>query len=454
MKNTNSFKPRNSFRWISLIPSIMGLFLFVMPICHHGMIMVPIAFIVRVTGALLRDILPVIITTIICLSAVLSLITKCFVQDYKSKSYFLNCILKPALPEFIVRQLGAIGILMIYCEMGPDVLHDEATGGLFLNEILPIIFLSFLVAGMVMPLLLNFGLPEFIGTLFSRFMRPIFVLPNNAAINCIASWIGDGSVGILITNKLFEMGIYTRREAAVISTTFSSVSITFSFMVITQVGLTHMFVPFFFTVCIAGLIAAIVVPRLPPLCNIKNLYIDPSKEQNCLEKGPASCNSRFVNVKQLFKNGSELRDFQNLFIVNLANVLTTILAVLPVILIVGTVALILAKYTNVFYFLGKPFVFFLELLKIPEAAEASECIAVGFADMLLPTLLSTNIQSDLTRFFIASVSITQVVNLSETGAVLLASKIPINFLELFAIFILRTLVIIPVIALMAHLFFN
>ena len=56
-------------------------------------------------------------------------------------------------------------------------------------------------------------------------------------------------------------------------------------------------------------------------------------------------------------------------------------------------------------------------------------------------------------FVIASVSVCQLIYLSEVGALLLASKIPVNLKELFIIFIQRTLVTLPVIALIAHLIF-
>lgn len=96
-------------------------------------------------------------------------------------------------------------------------------------------------------------------------MRPLFNLPGRSAIDCMASWLGDGSVGILLTSKQYEEKFYTQREAAVVGTTFSAVSITFSLVVIAQVELEHLFLPFYGAVCLAGLVAAVVIPRLPPL---------------------------------------------------------------------------------------------------------------------------------------------------------------------------------------------
>lgn len=75
-------------------------------------------------------------------------------------------------------------------------------------------------------------------------MRPVFRLPGRSSIDCVASWLGDGTIGVLLTSKQYEEGYYTKREAAIIGTTFSVVSITFSLVVISQVNLGHMFVPF------------------------------------------------------------------------------------------------------------------------------------------------------------------------------------------------------------------
>jgi len=67
--------------------------------------------------------------------------------------------------------------------------------------------------------------------------------------------------------------------------------------------------------------------------------------------------------------------------------------------------------------------------------------------------MSGGIQSDMTRFIIAATSITQLIYLSEVGALLLGSKIPVNIKELFIIFIERTLITLPIISIIAHFIF-
>ena len=50
--------------------------------------------------------------------------------------------------------------------------------------LLPTLFAVFIFAGLLLPLLLNFGLLELFGALLSKIMRPVFNLPGRSAIDC------------------------------------------------------------------------------------------------------------------------------------------------------------------------------------------------------------------------------------------------------------------------------
>lgn len=146
---------------------------------------------------------------------------------------------------------------------------------------------------------------------------------------------------------------------------------------------------------------------------------------------------------------------QKFFIDGLKNVLDMWLGVTPVVMALGTLALIIATYTHIFQWLGTPFIPFLKLLHLPEAKAASSTLVVGFADMFLPSVIAAStIKSELTRFVIAAVSVTQLIYMSEVGGLLIGSKIPVNFKELFIIFLERTLITLPVITLIAHIIFK
>ena len=123
------------------------------------------------------------------------------------------------------------------------------------------------------------------------------------------------------------------------------------------------------------------------------------------------------------------------------NVFQVIFSLSPVVMAIATLALIVSNYTQVLEWLGTPFRPLLTFVGLPEAAEASKTMIVGFTDMFIPAVIaSTSITSPLTRFVVAVVSITQLIFMSENGAMLLGSKIPVNIVELFFIFIERTIV--------------
>ncbi|WP_192891238.1 YjiH family protein [Vibrio bathopelagicus] len=453
--NTNTApteKSKGSF-WVFLIPSLIGLFLFMAPISYQGDLTIPVAILAKSIQAIFGEYLIPIITAIVAFMSVASVLSTIFKPTFITSNSFLNGLFNPSPLWLLVRLIGGAAAFMAFFQVGPEFIWEENTGGLVLEGLLPTLFSVFIFAGLLLPLLLNFGLLELFGTLLSKVMRPIFNLPGRSAIDCMASWLGDGSVGILLTSKQYEKKFYTQREAAVVGTTFSAVSITFSLVVIAQVELEHLFLPFYAAICLAGIVAAVIIPRLPPLSMKKDTFIDGSKPHKDADAIPAGHSTFSWGLELAVSKASQVKSAKSVFAEGIRNAVDMVFGVLPVVMGLGTMALVIAEYTSVFSFLGQPFIPFLELLGVPEAVAASETIVVGFADMFIPAILAASIDNEMTRFVIAAMSVTQLIYMSEVGALLLGSKIPVNILELFIIFILRTLITLPVIAGVAHLIF-
>ncbi|MCF7503135.1 YjiH family protein [Vibrio sp. L3-7] len=453
--NTNTAQPeksKGSF-WVFLIPSLIGLFLFMAPISYQGDLTIPVAILAKSIQAVFGESLVAIITAIVAFMSVASVLSTIFKPAFITSNSFLNGLFNPSPLWLLVRLIGGAAAFMAFFQVGPEFIWEENTGGLVLEGLLPTLFSVFIFAGLLLPLLLNFGLLELFGTLLSKVMRPIFNLPGRSAIDCMASWLGDGSVGILLTSKQYEKKFYTQREAAVVGTTFSAVSITFSLVVIAQVELEHLFLPFYAAICLAGIVAAVIIPRLPPLSMKKDTFIDGSKPDKDADAIPAGHSTFSWGLELAVNKASQVKSAKSVFAEGIRNAVDMVFGVLPVVMGLGTMALVIAEYTSVFSFLGQPFIPFLELLGVPEAVAASETIVVGFADMFIPAILAASIDNEMTRFVIAAMSVTQLIYMSEVGALLLGSKIPVNILELFIIFILRTLITLPVIAGVAHLIF-
>ncbi|RSD30879.1 YjiH family protein [Vibrio pectenicida] len=453
--NAQSIKQTNTKGnlWMFLIPSLLGLFLFMAPISYEGDITIPVAILAKTIQALFGDHLVGIVTSIIIFMASVSVLCRIKNPEFIARNAFLNGLFNPSSLWLLVRVIGGLAVAMTFFQIGPKAVWEENTGGLVLEGLLPTLFSVFIFAGLLLPLLLNFGLLELFGTLLSKVMRPIFNLPGRSAIDCMASWLGDGSVGILLTSKQYETKFYTQREAAVVGTTFSAVSITFSLVVLAQVELEHLFLPFYGAICLAGIIAAIIIPRIPPLSMKKDTFIDGTTRAKDSDLVPVGHSNFSWGMELALEKAGKVKSFKSVFGEGVRNAIDMVFGVLPVVMGLGTIALVIAEYTPVFSILGQPFIPFLELLGVPEAVAASETIVVGFADMFIPAILASSIDNEMTRFVIAAMSVTQLIYMSEVGALLLGSRIPVNIFELFVIFILRTLITLPVIAGIAHLIF-
>lgn len=446
--NKSKFTLKDNLKFI--IPSIIGVLLFMIPIKYEGDVTIPIAIFSGMLVNFLGEYLVYIITGTMAISAILSLIATIVKPKFITNNKILSSLFITTPLWLVSRVLGGIFGVLAAFQIGPQMIISGDTGAFVLNDLLTVLFSIFLFAGLFLPLLLNFGLLEFFGSLLTKVMRPVFKLPGRSSIDCITSWLGDGTLGIMLTNKQYEDGFYTEREAATISTTFSAVSITFSLVVINTVGLGNMFVPFYLTVTFAGIVAAVIVPRIYPLSKKKDTYYNgkTNKIDESIPEGYTSLSWGYEQAITKARKNSSIKEF---FADGAKNVLDMWVGVLPVVMCMATIALIIATYTPLFKILGVPFIPILQLLQVPEAVQASQTLVVGFADMLLPSVVaSTTITSEMTRFIVAAVSVTQLVYMSEVGGVLLGSKIPVNIKELIIIFIERTLITLPVIVLIAN----
>ena len=61
------------------------------------------------------------------------------------------------------------------------------------------------------------------------------------------------------------------------------------------------------------------------------------------------------------------------------------------------------------------------------------------------------IQSVKTKFIIAALSLVQIIYLTEVGAIVIKSEVPLNLVKLFIIFLERTIIAIPLIVLFANM---
>ncbi|REB05961.1 YjiH family protein [Sporosarcina sp. BI001-red] len=439
-----------------LVPSIIGVILFMIPLKIGDGWKVPIAFLADKLAGFIEPAMPFAAMVLIIVSAVGSVIFLFIKKEEGVKPPFVQTLFKVTPFWTLTRVVGAIFAIMVTFKLGPEAIWSENTGGLLLSPdgLVSFLYTIFLFAGLFLPLLLNFGLLEFFGTMMVKIMRPLFKLPGRSSIDALTSWVGDGTIGVLLTSKQYEDGHYTKREAAVIATTFSIVSITFSLVIIKTVGLEDYFVPFYATVAVVGLVLGLIMPRIYPLSKKPDEFIDGTPQTGTEESLPEGYNVISHGIENALATADKNRSAGKVIGDGFRNVLDMWIGVAPIVMAFGTIATMLAEYTSLFTILGKPFVPYLNLLQIPEASEAGSLMVVGITDMFLPALLADGMISDpITLFTVATVSVVQLIYLSEVGGLILGTKIPVNIWDLIVIFLLRTIIALPIVAGVAHLLF-
>ena len=444
-----------------LIPSIIGIVLFMVPVQYDGSWTVVVKIIADLISQSISDFLPILCLMVVTTSAVLgvlSLSKPTLLTTYP----IVDATFSTTKVWAVIRILGAIFIWLTYLGVDADenstgIIHmitESGAGGFVLNDLLTVLVIIFFLAGVLLPMLLDFGLLEFIGALLTKVMRPLFTIPGRAAVDCITSWIGDGTLGVMLTANQYESGYYSKREAAIISTTFSAVSITFSIVVLAQVDLMEYFGAYYLLICAIGVVCAFILPRVPPLSWKKDEYLVEGKAmgEDLPEGYTSSLQYGLVLAKQRVGEHKGLGQFLEGSFKNAAGMW---FGVLPVVMCIGTIALVLANNTSIFEVLGLPFLPLLNFLDVPEAAEASKTMIVGFTDMFTPSILAaSNITSPMTKFIVAVISVTQLIYLSEVGGLILGSKIPVSLPELFVLFLERTIISLLIAAPAAHWIFQ
>ena len=281
----------------------------------------------------------------------------------------------------------------------------------------------------------------------------LFKVPGRAAIDGISSWLGDGTLGVMITNTQYKQGYYTTKEASIIAVCFSLVSLPFSTVIADQLGLMEMFIPFYGSVCVASLACALIMPRIYPLSKFGDTTYNnvTHLKEELVPKGTKTFDFALNKAINRAKNAPSA----GTILVNGAKgVVDMYLGLLPLVMAWGTISLIIAEFTPIFNIVSYPIVFVLDLLQIPNAIEAAPAVLVGFTDMFLPSIMvSGEGIAQITQFIIGALSISQLIFLTETGAVILKSEIPLDLKDLFIIFLIRTAIALPIITAIAHLLF-
>lgn len=439
-----------------IIPSIIGLLLFVIPLpWGGGALTIGVGYMASGFKASFGSILPTFMVYVVIISAIITLISTILKPRLITNSKFFKELFIVSPLTLALRIIAAIfgyAIINSITTLGLDKISNPYTGGVVVNDLFPVLATWFFFSGFFLPLLMEFGSMDYLGTLIRRLMRPLFKVPGRSAIDAIASWIGSGPVGVVITDKQYREGYYTSKEASIISVCFSLVSLPFAVFISEFLKLSTSFLAFYGAISIASFIAALVLPRIYPLSKKSDEFFE-GVDVKINEIVPEGRGLHDWAVERGVKRAEMAPSLKGLILSGLKTVFDVYFSLMPIVLFLGAISLVVAEYTPIFSFISKPLVPLFELLRVPDAAVASSATLVGFADMFLPAIFVKGSEFEITRFIIGALSFTQLIYLTETGAIILRTKIPVNFVDLLIIFLQRTAITLPIIVGIAHLIY-
>ncbi|SFC22906.1 nucleoside recognition GATE domain-containing membrane protein YjiH [Alkalibacterium subtropicum] len=375
---------------------------------------------------------------------------------YTSQSKTINNMFKASPLNVILRIVGSFLYLMIlnnwfegYAFAGPIL--DPYTGGVMAGAdgLLTTLYITFFVGILALPLLTHFGIVEFIGILLGPVVEKLFRVPGYSMIDAIASFVGDGTIGIVVTDKQYQRGYYNKREAYIIATSFSVVGIAFAAAVADELGFGSIFPIFYGSILLVTLIIAFITARLP-LKKFEPKYyqgktpktVEVPEDETVVEYAYDSAVEQAKDTKVL-----------DAFIEAIKNIIHIYIGFLPIIMAVGTISLIIAEYTPFFDIISAPLVPLYEFIgySTDVAGQMAPASLAGFADMYLPALFITGAESEAARFFIGVLAFTQLVFMSETGMILVETKIGLNFWDVIKVFLFRTILSIPLLYIITNI---
>lgn len=420
-------KKRNTFRFIFY--SLIGIVMFFVPLNIGGKSTIPLDHLVTLVQKI-PFFAPVWGIALCAIGVLFPFVTGSWKKS-KAKAVFafINILAVP-FAIMTVFKIGPAGLLA--SDMLPFIYGKIVVP---VTTIVPIgsVFLAFIV---------SYGLMEFVGVFMRSIMRPVWKTPGRSAIDAVASFVGSYSIALLITNRVYTQGKYTTKEACIIATGFSTVSATFMIIVAKTLGFMEHWNFYFWTTAAITFIVTAITARLFPLRKkpenyYNNMAGEPEEKINgnrfvvAYDQAMATCETApgiFENIK-----------------LNLLDGLKLAVGLAPSLMAIGSLGLMIAKYTPIFNIVGYIFDPFTWLIQLPDSLLCSKALATSIAEMFLPAPLVAEASLG-TKYIVAVSCVSEILFFSASIPCIMSTEIPLKMTDYLIIWFERVALSIVVAA--------
>ena len=443
-------RPRSVTRF--LLPAGIGILIFLVPVSSDGATTIVFSVI---TNSLRSYFEPLLLPTLLALLGASALGASVITISRKrfDETGFFARTFSASRGALLLRWTGFLITASVYTGIGPEIIRLPDTGTTVVNDIGINVMVIYFVGLAFMPLLTEFGLMEFVGTLCKPAFQRLFRLPGRAAVDATTSVVSASAIGLLLTLSQHEKGAYSTREASVIACSFSIVSIPFSLLIAKVSGIESLFFGWYLSVLFTCFLCALLLSRSWPLAllpDTKRLTAkaNVSTEHPTPDGGVSTFQLAWNDALIANTNSPGVRDY---LLVWLRDFPKFSMGVIGSSIAIATFASILMFHTTVVNTLTMPLSWVLESMGVEEASAIAPGLLIGFVDQFLPALIASNVDSTFWKFVLAGLSVTQLIFMSEFGLLVLRSSLPLSIYQLASVFVLRTLIGVPVLMLCATL---
>lgn len=418
--------------WRFFLYSAIGIILFFVPVTLYGSSSILLDHFVTLIGNVFGDSIKYYTLLVIVAGALYPFMTG---EWNKNK-------LEIVLTFFKIAGV-AVGTMVVF-GFGPDFVLREDIGPFLFNSLAVNLSILIPVGGAVLGLLVGYGMLVYIGVIMEPVMRPIFRTPGKSAVDAVASFVGSYSIGLLITNRVYKDGQYSRKEAMIIATGFSTVSATFMIVIARTLDLMDHWNMFFWTALIVTFAVTALSVRIPPLRTEEDYYYNgrDNSEKEDFEGGRLPY--AWYKAKQQSHESEPLaanisRNFRDAFRMTMT--------VVPTILSIGLLGLIIVEFTDIIHWVSFIFYPVLWLFPLGDVPLLAEAVTVSIIEMFLPSLLVADAAIEI-RFITAVISVSCIIFFSALVPCILATDINMKVWKMVAVWFIRAvlslIIVIPV----------
>jgi len=414
--------------------SLFGIFMFFISITLNGKKTIPLDHLVTFIRTQFSSIIVYYILIVVVAGAI---------YPFYKKTWNRSVV------EMVISSLkiiGAMASILVVFNIGPSWLLAADMGPYWYNSLLTPIGVLVPIGAIFLAMLVGYGLLEFIGILVQPIMRPIWKTPGRSAIDAVASFVGSYSIGLLITNRIYKEGKYTTKEAVIIATGFSTVSVTFMIVVAKTLGLMDIWNLYFWVTFLVTFLVTAISVRIWPIRNMSTDYykqMDGDEEKIVKEKR-LQCAWR--EALQTAENAPNL--WQSVKD-NVKDGLVMAMGILPTIMSIGLIGLWLVNHTPIFDYAAYLFVPLTYILQMAEPLIVAKAAVINLIDMFLPSLVAVDSAIE-TRFIVGTLSISAILFFSALIPCILSTEIPISLGKMIAVWFVRTVLTLIIVTPIAY----